>query len=132
MYFRRPEDDSTGGDLQFYRYKNPRHRFDPRAPVDPAFVESAGIPSLKQVDDRLVEAVEAVPYEPNTLVMWVNTPHSIHGVSPRSITEFPRRYVNLLGECYAARPEGFFAKGCKKPWWKTALRSRRPSRAPTA
>ena len=40
--------------------------------------------------------------------MWLNTPRSLHGVSPRSVTEVPRRYVNFISECYRLSTDGFF------------------------
>ncbi len=93
IYFRRPDDDSTGGDLGFYRYKGPRHFFDNRY----------------DIADRFVERYREVPYRANTLVMWLNTPTSLHGVSPRSLSPVPRRYVNFIAECYRLSTEGFFS-----------------------
>ena len=35
---------------------------------------------------------------------------SIHGVSPRSVTQVPRRYVAISGECFGgARPSEYFS-----------------------
>jgi hypothetical protein len=42
--------------------------------------------------------VNTVPYTKNTLVMFINTNYSIHGVSPRSPSPYPRRLVNIIGE----------------------------------
>ena len=92
LYCRLPGDDSQGGDLRIYRLKTERYSYDGKL----------------DLRDRYVEPVAEFPYRANTLVMWINTPRSLHGVSPRSINELPRRYVNFLVECYNTRPRGFF------------------------
>ena len=50
------------------------------------------------LDDAWVEPVGTIPYRRNRLVVLVNTPASLHGVSPRGVTSVPRRYINILGE----------------------------------
>ncbi|WP_022728619.1 2OG-Fe(II) oxygenase [Fodinicurvata sediminis] len=92
LYFRSPQDDSTGGDLNLYRLTNARYYHDRKL----------------NVPERFIETVETVRYRPNTLILWLNTPHSLHGVTPRSCTQVPRRYVNFIGESYVTRPQGFF------------------------
>ncbi|WP_421707804.1 hypothetical protein [Algihabitans sp.] len=92
LYFRHPQDVAPGGDLGFYRYRGRRRVFDRHY----------------NIQDSSVERVTEIPYRPNTFVMWLNTPDSLHGVSPRSGTSFPRRYVNFLAECYQLNGEGFF------------------------
>jgi hypothetical protein len=84
LYFRDPEDDSSGGDLQLYRLKTPSYRHNSKLDV----------PENVLTEDRVVS------YQPNSLIMWLNTPRSIHGVTPRSKTNFPRRYINFIGESY--------------------------------
>ncbi len=91
LYLRLPEDDSTGGDLTLYRPKGGRVWFD----------------SSIDAYERCVEPVCTIPYAANTFVMWINHPHSLHGVSPRSTTDVTRRYLNILAESYRAK--GFFA-----------------------
>ena len=49
-----------------------------------------------------------MPYRANTLVLFSNSPAAIHGVTPRSVTQAPRRYMNFLGECYRGRADDFF------------------------
>ncbi len=78
LYFRDPDDDA-GGDLKLYRFRSPRQ----------------------------VEKFDVVRYAPNTLIMWINTPLSAHAVTPRQITETPRRYVNFLAESYILPAGGF-------------------------
>lgn len=94
LYCREEEDDSTGGDLNLYRAKEEIVRFEPF---------EYGIS-----EDRL-ELVETVPYGTNNLIMWLNTPASIHGVSPRSVTNRIRRYINFAGERFPREKKPFFA-----------------------
>lgn len=92
LYFRHPDDRSTGGDLEFFRLKNDRR------PT-----------RWSDIDPDLVERTDVVPYRANTLVMFVNSPGALHGVSPRSVTPLPRRYVDFLGECYGGKEPAFFS-----------------------
>jgi hypothetical protein len=114
LYFRADGDDSTGGDLEFYRYRDPALGFRPGEPVDADFVENSPAHALNRIETEYVEKVKTLTYEPNTLVMWLNTPQSIHGVSPRACTAWPRRYVNILGESYVGKRDGFFATKRKR------------------
>jgi hypothetical protein len=108
LYFRHPRDDSTGGELEFYRYRDSRFQFRPNTPVDYAFADHSPFKNLKKISLTDVTPVLTVPYQPNTLVMWLNTPYSLHGVTPRSETPWPRRYVNVIGELYAGASDGLF------------------------
>jgi hypothetical protein len=46
--------------------------------------------------------------------MFLNSPLSIHGVSPRGVTPVERRYVNLLAECYRGRRDDYLVP--REPW----------------
>jgi hypothetical protein len=81
FYLRSPDDDSTGGDLELYRFKS-----GPRGLRD------------VYVPDRFVEPVETVKYDRNVLVLFLNSIRSLHGVTVRSQTTVPRYFVNLVGE----------------------------------
>ena len=81
MYFRAPEDDSTGGDLELFRWKA-GHKAKNWA---------------SKVPRSEVEVIETVSYVPNRLVLFLNTSNSLHGVSPRSVTPHWRRLVVLSG-----------------------------------
>jgi hypothetical protein len=81
FYLRHPDDDSTGGDLEICR---PRSR--PRGFRGPL------------VYNRFVEPVTTVKYGRGTLVLFLNTPQSLHGVTVRSKTEVPRYFINLVAE----------------------------------
>lgn len=92
LYFRRSDDDSEGGNLNLYRLTDERYFHDRKL----------------NVPEQFIEAVDQVPYRPNTIILWLNTPRSLHGVTPRSITDVPRRFVNFIGESYVTQPMGFF------------------------
>lgn len=85
LYFRDPNDKSTGGELELYKYDPNSAKFD---------LESF------QLTRGEFETVRTVPYRANNLILWANSLASLHGVSPRSVTNVPRRYINLLGETY--------------------------------
>jgi hypothetical protein len=51
-----------------------------------------------EIKDDCVETLDVVPYEPNMFVMFINTPTSIHSVTPRPATDKCRRLVNITGE----------------------------------
>ncbi|HVM84123.1 MAG TPA: 2OG-Fe(II) oxygenase [Candidatus Binatia bacterium] len=80
-YFRDPEDRSEGGDLEMYSWKH-TPRFLPHRMVLP----------------RDLALTRVVRYAPNTLVAFVNSEQSVHGVSPRGASSLPRRYVNFIVE----------------------------------
>jgi hypothetical protein len=80
FYMRADDDQAAGGDLDLYRWR--------RAP---RFVRHRVLPTD-------VEHAKTVRYAPNTYVAFVNSPASVHGVSPRAATSVPRRYVNFIAE----------------------------------
>lgn len=82
LYFRLHEDDSAGGDLELYRFNSDRRRYGER----------------RRVPDECVERVKVIEYQRNTLVFFLHSPGSVHGVSPRSATRFPRLHMNFVGE----------------------------------
>ena len=82
LYFRSPEDNSTGGDLILHRHRH----------SSPIFWGKAG---LWESD---VEPFATIPYEANTLVLFINGIKAVHAVTPRSLTQHPRRLVNFIGE----------------------------------
>lgn len=94
LYFREENDMSTGGEFLIHRAKTRRVHQDENY----------------DIAERSVYEVAKVPYRANTLIMMLNTSRSIHGVAPRQPTEYTRRYVNLLGECYSLPTKKFFQK----------------------
>jgi len=93
LYLRDPEDASEGGALTVLRER-------PGAGVvtDDRTVKADVRPA--EIDEAKVEVVRAIPYRANTVAMFLNTPRSIHGVTPRSASRLPRRQVNVIGEFY--------------------------------
>lgn len=83
FYMRMGRDDSTGGDLILYKWKDGQR---------PTFHTKA------EIYDDLVEEVAVVPYAANTLVLFLNSDQGVHGVSPRCSTRHFRRLVNLIAE----------------------------------
>lgn len=81
FYLRHPEDTSTGGDLELYRFKDRPNGF-------------KGI----FVNERYIEAVKTVKYRRNVLVLFLNSIYSLHGVTVRSVTNSPRYFFNFIGE----------------------------------
>lgn len=82
FYFRAEEDDSTGGELHLYRWKN-----GPIADFD-----------VFQLPEDAVEIVATMPYRANCLVMFPQQIGALHGVGLRAPTPHVRRYVFLTAE----------------------------------
>jgi hypothetical protein len=82
LYCRLPGDDAEGGDLELYRFLGSERSYDKR----------------RWVDASLVEPVKRIPYAANRLVFFIHAPHSLHGVTPRGQTPWPRLHVNFLAE----------------------------------
>lgn len=94
LYFRREDDDFTGGDLEIYRWKEGARR---------RFVGA-------EVDGKDAELVKTIKYEANTLIVFINSEISLHAVSDRSVTTRSRRLVNIIGEVYRSVPHGLFVR----------------------
>lgn len=79
-FYMRPEADPTpGGDLALYSFKTGQQGFGGHyAPMS------------------AVEEQKVIAYRANRFVALVNSPDSVHGVTPRPPTEWPRRYVNIV------------------------------------
>lgn len=82
FYLRTPDDETEGGDLELLRWKD-------------------GIPGpvdrFKIPEDELVP-VKTVSYAANRLVLFPNSPHALHGVSPRAVTPHQRSYMFVTAE----------------------------------
>ena len=81
FYLRHPNDDSAGGDLELYRYRPGRPSFDGH-----------------EVADRSIEPVKTIRYEKNVLIMFLNSPEALHGVTVRQRTPHVRLFFNLNAE----------------------------------
>lgn len=82
FYMRRPEDDSTGGDLELYRFRSG---------------EPGGFRD-HEIDDEHVTVVRTVPYRSNVMVLFLNSIRALHGVTVRSPTPVPRYFACLIGQ----------------------------------
>jgi hypothetical protein len=82
FYLRHPQDHSTGGDLELWRFKGGRRVFQAR----------------RSVAEENAERVRTIGYESNTLVLFPHSADALHAVSERSPSVHPRRHVNLIAE----------------------------------
>jgi hypothetical protein len=80
FYFRQDGDSTPGGDFEVYRWRR-----------SPRFIKHRSM-------DRDVEMVKIVKYEANAYACFLNSEQAVHGVSPRGITNIPRRYINFIAE----------------------------------
>ena len=76
FYMRDPKDNSTGGDLEIYKFKNNNK------------IKYFG----NAIPKKYVDVVSTVPYEDNIMIIFINTPYSIHGVTDRSPSKYARRF----------------------------------------
>ena len=81
FYMPDPNDLSFGGELEVYQLI-----------MEPQFYGKL------EIHSHCVDLIDIVPYKANTLVMFLNGPKSVHGVSPRTPTSTYRQLVNLIGE----------------------------------
>jgi hypothetical protein len=82
LYLRRPDDDSTGADLEFLAPTDAHPVFEPK----------------RLLPEGSFRRLQTIRYRSNTLVLFLNTPLSLHAVTPRQATHHPRYFINLLGE----------------------------------
>ncbi len=82
LYLRTDHDDATGGDLEVFRIRDQKE------------IKFWGA----HTTDDYVQPVSTVRYERNTLVLFLNSWKSIHGVTVRSVTPHPRLFMNLVAE----------------------------------
>ena len=73
-------EDNDGGDLVINR-----------------FIRPAIFYGKNEIEEECVEEVFRVPYRHNQFFMFLNTPLSVHSVSPRN-SKNPRNLVNVIGE----------------------------------
>ena len=74
-------DNSVGGNLTTYSFKD-----------KPSFYGKS------RVRHEKVNLIEEIEYKKNRLVMFLNSPYSLHGVSKRNKTNHYRKYINIIGE----------------------------------
>ena len=90
FYMRLPGDDSTGGDLLLYKYRDGSHRFH--------VADSEYRGSRFDIDPEFVEEVGKVEYRSNVLILYPINKLALHGVSVRSVTPHQRRFTALVGD----------------------------------
>lgn len=100
LYLRLPQDDSTGADLQILTPIDARPTYGPQ----------------RMLPWESCRHVRTIPYRNNTLLLFINTPRSLHAVTPRQATRHPRYFINLVGEM----PEPLFHVECTAPSPSTA------------
>ena len=81
LYMKDDDDDSKGGNLTTYAFKD-----------RPSFYGKS------RVRDDKINLIEEIEYKKNRLVMFLNSPYSLHGVTKRSKTKNYRKYINIIGE----------------------------------
>ncbi len=81
LYMKDDDDNSVGGNLTTYTFKD-----------KPSFYGKS------RVREEKVNLIEEIEYKKNRLVMFLNSPYSLHGVTKRSKTKFYRKYINIIGE----------------------------------
>jgi hypothetical protein len=86
LYFRQPGDESTGADLEICEATQQIY-------PDPHSVRIDTLPA--EIDPAKVRTVRVAPYKANTLVLFLNSPRSLHAVSPRTPTPLTRRHINF-------------------------------------
>ena len=81
LYMKNDNDNSDGGNLTTYSFKD-----------KPSFYGKS------RVREEKVNLIEEIEYKQNRLVMFLNSPYSLHGVTKRSKTSHYRKYINIIGE----------------------------------
>ncbi len=81
LYMKDEKDSSSGGNLTTHK-----------------FIGAPSFYGKSRVREEKVTLVEEIEYKANRLVVFLNSPYSIHGVTKRSKTKFYRKYMNIIGE----------------------------------
>lgn len=81
LYMKNKEDLSKGGNLTTHSFIG-----------NPSFY---GNSLVRESKAKLIEEIE---YKANRLVLFLNSPLSIHGVTKREKTDTYRKYINIIGE----------------------------------
>ncbi len=115
FYLRLPQDTSRGGDLNLYALKSAKLRFKGH--------------NFKR---KNVDLVATVPYERNRMLFFVNCLRSLHGVSLREVTPYPRIFVQFTADfkepIFDLRPyqKASFGRLWSR-WFRNSSRSVEPS-----
>ena len=82
FYFKKPEDKGEDGGLNIYR--------------NTAGKQWRRVTGREAVPED-IKVVDHIPYKRNTMVCFLNSVDSLHGVTPRNNPSHIRRYVNIDG-----------------------------------
>lgn len=86
FYLRKPGDESKGGDLEIYKWKD-------------GYNHSRKILKYKEgLNNKHCELVKTIKYQNNLAIFFLNSLDSLHAVTTREPTEYPRCFVNFVGE----------------------------------
>jgi hypothetical protein len=105
FYFREAGDTTPGGDFEIYRWRR-----------TPRFVKHRCL-------DCDVEKVKIVNYSANTYACFLNSEQAVHGVSPRGITNVPRRYINFIAELPMKAFEPKQLNAWQKLWYASDVKA---------
>jgi len=86
LYMRPRDETGQGGDLDIYASRAPKPIIRP---------DTYG---NREVMSMSVRHVSSCPYQANTLVLFLNCRHGVHGVRPMQNQSRARRSVNIIGE----------------------------------
>jgi hypothetical protein len=87
LYMRPDKYKAIGGDLTISKFKEEYSGDDVRKYFAGQFI-----------DDSYLDVVSVEKYAANKLVLFINSPLAVHGVTPRAPTTETRRFINLVGE----------------------------------
>ena len=82
FYMRKKNDNSAGGDLELYKTKKNQENL---------FYSKCEVSNLGSI-----EIFEKLEYQENVFICFLNTPKSIHAVTPREVTQENRRLINFI------------------------------------
>lgn len=96
LYLRHPNDDSYGGDLEIYD-SNSKIKIGKRK-IRKDEKDRIYFQKNEVINTQDLILSKTIPYSSNNFILFLNTPNSIHGVSPRNITNYERRLLNIVYE----------------------------------
>ena len=82
LYMKKRDDESVGGDLEVWESDDPRPNLQGKREAVMSSIRKAG----------------ACPYKPNSLVLFLNCRHGVHGVGNITNQTAVRRSINIIGE----------------------------------
>ena len=92
LYLRDPRESVNTGGLVHFCQERPGAGLFP----GPNTIRVSGL--SREVARSMVEEVGTIGFEPNTLVVVLNSPRSLYSVSAQSAADWPRRHVEFRGD----------------------------------